>query len=42
MVRSNPFQNIEAQIQRQRLQSVVDDWPIMTDDEKKRVLQMLF
>jgi len=42
MVRSNPFQNIEAQIQRQRLQSVVDDWPIMTDEEKKRVLQMLF
>jgi hypothetical protein len=29
-------------LQRQRLQSVVDDWPIMTDEEKKRVLQKLF
>src|SRR3989442_336761 len=29
-------------LQRQRLQSVVDDWPIMTDEEKKRVLQMIF
>jgi hypothetical protein len=29
-------------LQRQRLESVVDDWPIMTDEEKKRVLQMLF
>lgn len=29
-------------LQRQRLQSVVDDWSIMTDEEKKRVLQMIF
>lgn len=29
-------------LQRQQLQSVVDDWSIMTDEEKKRVLQIIF
>ena len=29
-------------LQRQQLQSVVDDWSVMTDEEKKRVLQMIF
>jgi len=29
-------------LQRQRLQSIVDDWSAMTDEEKKRVLQMIF
>jgi hypothetical protein len=29
-------------LQRQRLQSVIDDWPVMTNEEKKRILQMLF
>src|SRR5712691_12448581 len=28
--------------QRQQLKSVVDDWSAMTDEEKKRVLQMIF
>jgi hypothetical protein len=28
--------------QRQRLESIVDDWSVMTDEEKKRVLQMIF
>ena len=29
-------------LQRQRLESIVDDWSVMTDEEKKRVLQMIF
>jgi hypothetical protein len=29
-------------LQRQRLASIVDDWSVMTDEEKKRVLQMIF
>jgi hypothetical protein len=29
-------------LQRQQLQSVVDDWSLMTDEEKKRVLQLIF
>ncbi len=29
-------------LQHQRLQSIVDDWSAMTDEEKKRVLQMIF
>jgi hypothetical protein len=29
-------------LQRQQLKSVVDDWSAMTDEEKKRVLQMIF
>jgi predicted Fe-S protein YdhL (DUF1289 family) len=29
-------------LQRQELQSVVDDWSLMTDEEKKRVLQLIF
>ena len=29
-------------LQRQQLQSVVDDWSIMTDEDKKRVLQIIF
>ncbi|HAF08665.1 MAG TPA: hypothetical protein DCK98_01085 [Chloroflexi bacterium] len=29
-------------LQRQQLQSVVDDWSAMTDEEKKRVLQLIF
>ncbi len=29
-------------LQRQRIGSVVDDWFVMTDDEKKQVIQMIF
>ena len=29
-------------LQRQRIESVVDDWFVMTDDEKKLVVQMIF
>jgi hypothetical protein len=29
-------------MQRQQLQSVVDDWSLMADEEKKRVLQLIF
>ena len=29
-------------LQRQRIGSVVDDWHVMTDDEKKQVIQMIF
>jgi hypothetical protein len=29
-------------LQRQRLESIVDDWSVMTDEEKKRILQMIF
>jgi hypothetical protein len=29
-------------LQRQQLQSVVDDWSIMTDEHKKQVLQIIF
>jgi hypothetical protein len=29
-------------LQRQRIQAVVDDWPQMTGDERKRVLQLIF
>jgi hypothetical protein len=29
-------------LQRQQLQSIVDDWSIMTDEDKKRVLQIIF
>jgi hypothetical protein len=29
-------------LQRQQLQSVVDDWSLMTDEEKKRVLKLIF
>jgi hypothetical protein len=29
-------------LQRQRIESVVDDWLVMTDDEKKQVVQMIF
>jgi len=28
--------------QRQRIESIVEDWSVMTDEEKKRVLQMIF
>ena len=29
-------------VQRERIESVVDDWAVMTDDERKRVIQMIF
>ena len=29
-------------LQRQRIDSVVDDWAVMTDDERKQVIQMIF
>ena len=29
-------------LQRQRIESVVDDWFVMADDEKKQVIQMIF
>jgi hypothetical protein len=29
-------------LQRQRIQAVVDDWPEMTGDERKRMLQLIF
>ena len=29
-------------LQRERIDSVVDDWSVMTDDEKKQVIQMIF
>ena len=32
----------DVTLQRQQVKSVVDDWSAMTDEEKKRVLQMIF
>ena len=29
-------------LQRQRIESVIDDWSVMTDDERKQVIQMIF
>jgi len=29
-------------LQRQRIQSIVDFWSVMTDEEKKRLLQLIF
>lgn len=29
-------------VQRQRIQSTVDDWAVMTDEEKSRLLQLIF
>ena len=29
-------------LQGQRIDSVVDDWSVMTDDERKQVIQMIF
>ena len=32
----------DLRIERQRIDSVVDDWAVMTDDERKQVIQMIF
>jgi hypothetical protein len=29
-------------LQRQRIESVIEDWSVMTDDERKQVIQMIF
>jgi hypothetical protein len=29
-------------LQRQRIESVIDDWSVMTDDERKQVIQLIF